>query len=78
MATTGAVDVNFTAIGNTINSGTKLIADATGGVATQGILIGEMLGLSIALGFIVVLLIAILAILPTMMNKLRNYRGLSK
>lgn len=74
----GEISIDLNNIGATVNNSTQTVERITEGVANQGALIGEFLGLGIALGFIIVLLIAIIAILPTMVAKFKGYRGLSK
>ena len=74
MATTGSVDVNLTAFGNTINNGTKLGHYVITGVADQGDLIGLAIGLAIAIGLLISLIFLVISIIPRLIAKVKGIR----
>ena len=75
MATTGSVDVNMTPIGNSINSSTGLASAVIGGVKDQGDLIGLAIGLFIAVGLLVVLIMYVLGVPAKLIAKVKGLRG---
>jgi len=74
MATTGSVDVNLTAIGNTINNSTTLGHLVVQGVADQGDLIGLAIGLAIAIGLLIGLIFLVISIIPRLIAKVKGIR----
>jgi len=75
MATTGSVDVNLTAFGNTINNGTKLGHYVITGVADQGSLIGLAIGIALAVGLLFGIVFLVIGVIPRIMGKIRGIRG---
>ena len=74
MATTGSVDVNLTAIGNTINNSTALGNYVMAGVRDQGDLIGLAIGLAIAIGLLISLIFLVISIIPRLIAKVKGIR----
>lgn len=74
MATTGSVDVNLTAIGNTINNSTTLGHLVVGGVRDQAGLIGLAVGLAIAIGLLIGLIFLVISIVPRLIAKVKGIR----
>ena len=74
MATTGSVDVNLTAISNTINNSTTLGHLVVQGVADQGDLIGLAIGLAIAIGLLIGLIFLVISIIPRLIAKVKGIR----
>ena len=72
--TTGAVDVNLTPIGQTINNTTLLGAKVVGGVADQGDLIGLAIGLTIAIGMLFGVVIAMLVFIVVLIRKTKGIK----
>ena len=75
MATTGSVDVNLTAIGNTVNNSTTLGHLVMAGVQDQGDLIGLAIGLAIAIGMLIALIFLVISIIPKLIGKVKGIRN---
>jgi len=75
MTTTGSIDVNLTPYGNTVNNSAQLAADVTAGVATQGSLIGTVMGIIIALTFLIGLIVLVFSFLFLIFRKINELRG---
>ena len=75
MGTTGSVDVNLTAISNTVNNATTLGHLVIQGVADQGDLIGLAIGLVIAVGMLFGLIFLVISIVPKLLGKIKGIRG---
>ena len=75
MATTGSVDVNLTAIGNTINSSTTLGHLVLAGVKDQGEIIGLAIGLAIGIGLLIGLIFLVISVIPRLIAKVKGIRA---
>ena len=75
MTTTGSVDVNLTAVGNTINNATTLGHLVVAGVGDQGGLIGLAIGLAIAIGLLIGLIFLVIGIIPRLIGKVKGIRS---
>ena len=75
MGTTGSVDVNLTAIGNTVNNSTTLGHLVLSGVKDQGDLIGLAIGLAIAIGLLIALIFLVISIIPRLIGKVKGIRS---
>lgn len=74
MATSGTIDVNLTAFGESINSGTGLASAVVGGVRDQGTLIGLAIGLTIAIGLLFGLIFLVLSVVPKLIGKMKGLK----
>jgi len=75
MATSGSVDVNLTALSNTINNSTTLGHLVLAGVTDQGALIGLGIGLAIAIGLLFGLIFLVIGVIPRLLAKIRTIRS---
>jgi len=75
MATSGSVDVNLTAISNTVNNSTELGFLVLEGVQNQGDLIGLAIGLVIAIGLLFGLIFLVIGVIPKLLAKVKGIRG---
>ncbi len=74
MGTIGTIDVNLTAIGETVNASTGLAAEVTEGVKDQGEIIGLAIGLTLGIGLLIGLIFLVLAIIPRLIASVKGFR----
>ena len=74
MATTGSIDVNLTAFGETVNASTSLASDVMGGVKDQGEIIGLAIGLAIALGLLIGLIFLVISVIPRLIGSVKGLK----
>lgn len=77
-STTGSIDVNLSNIGRTINAGTGTAAGVTEGLEDYSGLIGIGIALSLAIGFLLGVVIAALAIIVYLLRYTKNLKKYSK
>ena len=75
MAVEGTVDVNLTAISNTVNNSTELGFLVLEGIQQQGDLIGLAIGLTIAIGLLFGLIFLVIGVIPKLLSKVRGIKG---
>lgn len=74
MATTGSLDLNLTAISNTINNSTTLASNVMGGVKDQGELVGTAIGITLAVGLFLALVLLVIAFLPRIISTVKGLK----
>jgi len=75
MATTGDININLTPYGDTVNSAATLAENVTAGIQTQGTLIGTVMGIIIALTFLIGLIALVFSFLFLIFRKINELRG---
>ena len=76
MATTGAVSVNLTTIGNSVNNAAQLAEFTISGVRDQGDLIGLAIGVSIAIALLFGVIVLVLGATIALINRVKGMKSL--